>query len=104
MQYKTIVLGLLEERPALHEHLRKNQMLLSAVEGCARTLKTSHESWKERLLKARPGSDASQIASEAMELALKELADRLPCGPASEDEAHSLDEAIAFIRAHTPPE
>ena len=44
----------------------------------ARELKTSHEAWKETLSQARPGSDPSQIASEALEMALKELEDRLP--------------------------
>ena len=33
-------------------------------------LKASHEAWKEQLSQARPGSDPSQIASEAMELAI----------------------------------
>jgi hypothetical protein len=104
MQYKTMVLGLLEQRPGLHEHLRKNRMLLPAVEVYARMLKSSHEAWKESLLQAGPESDESQIASGALELALKELQDGLPSGSPTVEEPLTLDEAMAFIRSHTPPE
>jgi len=102
MQYKTIVLGLLEERPELHEQLRLTRRLLPTLETCARELKASHETWKETLAQAKPGSDPSQIASEALEMALRELEDRLPSGSQpNEDEALSLDGAMAFLRSHT---
>ncbi len=78
MQYKTIVLELLQQRPEMHEQLRKNRKLLPTMEFYAKELKASHEAWKETLSQAKPGSDPSQIASEAMEMALKELEDRLP--------------------------
>jgi hypothetical protein len=44
----------------------------------ATELKASHETWKQTLAEAKPGSEPSQIASEAMEMALKELEDRYP--------------------------
>ena len=62
----------------MHDQLRKDRKLLPTLELYARELKTSHEAWKETLVQARPGSDPSQIASEALEMALKELEDRLP--------------------------
>ena len=102
MQYKTIILELLQQRPEIHEQLRMSRKLLTTVEHYARELKTSHEAWKETLGQERPGSDQSQIASEAMEMALKELEDRLP--PASlrnDNEALSLDAAMTFILGHT---
>ena len=102
MQYKTIVLELLQQRPEMHEQLRKDRKLLPTLEIYARELKTSHEAWKEILSQARPGSDPSQIASEALEMALKELEDRLPSeSPQDEQEPLSLDAAMAFIRSHT---
>ena len=59
---------------------------------------------KSQLLQAKLGSNESQISSEALEIALKELQDRLPTGNNSdESEPLSLAEAMAFIRAHTPP-
>ena len=67
-------------------------------------LKASHEAWKEQLSQARPGSDPSQIASEAMELAMQDLRDRLPsASPRDETEPMSLDAAMNFLRRHTPP-
>ena len=104
MPYKTIVLALLQERTDLHDRLRRERMLLSAVERYARAVKTSHESWKARLATATPGRDGSQIASEALESALQELLTQLPSGQtADEQEPPSLEDAIAFMRGHTPP-
>jgi hypothetical protein len=102
MQYKTIILELLEQRPQMHEELRQSRKLLPALELYARELKDSHEAWKERLLQATPASDPSQIASEAMELALKDMEDRLPSeSHQDESEALSLDQAMAHISRHT---
>jgi hypothetical protein len=101
MQYKTIILELLKQRPQMHELLRKNRKLLPALEFYAQELKTSHEAWKETLSQAKPDSDQSQIASQAMEMALKDMEDRLPTGSPGDKEPLSLDGAIAFIRHHT---
>ena len=104
MHYKTIVHELLLQRPQMHEQLRKERKLLTTLEIYAKELKTSHEGWKELLAPLRPGSDPSQIASEAFELALKELEDRLlPESPQNEnEEALFLDAAMLFTRSRTP--
>jgi hypothetical protein len=102
MQYKTIVLELLKERTELHEQLRLTRRLLPTMETCARELKASHETWMETLAQSNPSSDPSQISSEAMELALRELEERLPSVHPQEDgEPLSLDQAMAFVRSHT---
>jgi hypothetical protein len=101
MQYKTIVLGLLEERPQMYEQLRQERKLLATLEIYAKEFRSSHQAWKEQLLQTRPDSDPSQIASEALEIALKELKDRLPPESPNESEALSLDETMAYIRHHT---
>ena len=99
MQYKTIVLELLQQRTELHEQLRRERKLLSTMEFYANELKESHDAWKEMLTQSRPGSDLCQINSEALELALRELEDRLPSELTSVgDEPLSLDAAMAFIR------
>jgi hypothetical protein len=104
MQYKTIALGLIQEQPALYERLRSSKRLLPAMDAYAIELKASHEAWKEQLGQARPVSDPSQIASEAMELATAELQDRLSSeSPTDESEALSLDAAMNFLRRHSPP-
>jgi hypothetical protein len=101
MQYKTIVLELLKERTQLHEQLRKERKLLPTIERHARELRKSHQAWKTFLAQARPGSDKSQIASEALEIALKELEDRLPSVSRSDDEPLFLDAAMLFLRRPT---
>ncbi len=102
MKYKTIVLELLQQRTELHEQLRLTRRLLPTMEAYAKELKAGHEAWKETLDRERPGSDQSQIAGEALEIALKELENRLPSGShPNDDEPLSLHAAMAFIRNHT---
>lgn len=104
MLYKTMVLELLQQRPQLHQRLRQEKMLLGTMEFYARELKALHEGWKHKLAETRPGSDPSQIASEALELALKELEGCLPSASSSEEaERPSLDDLMTFLRARTPP-
>src|SRR5579871_1106094 len=78
MQYKTIVLQLLEQHPESYNRLRKGRQLLPTLDAYSIQLKTLHEDWKETLSQANPDSDPIQISSEALEIALKEFADRLP--------------------------
>jgi hypothetical protein len=101
MLYKTIVLVLLNQHTELHEQLRVTRRLLPTLETWAKDLKTSHEAWKETLLQAKPGSDPIQISSEALEIALKELEDRMPSA-SPQDENETLDKAMAHVRSHTP--
>jgi hypothetical protein len=103
MHYKTIVLDMLLDRPELHNQLCSKRMLLATVNRYASELKANHEAWKDQLMQAKPGSDPSQIASEARELAVEELERHLPpATPPTDSEALSLDGAMAFIRTHTP--
>ncbi len=103
MQYKTIVLELLQQRPRMHDRLREERTLLPTMERYARELKASHEAWKERLLQERPGNEPSQIASEALEMALAELENRLPSdSPPNDQDPLSLDAAMAHLRRPTP--
>jgi hypothetical protein len=102
MQYKTIILELLQARPQMHEQLRKERKLLMTLEFYAKELKESHEAWKETLDRANPGSHPSRTASEALELALKEVEDRFPAeSPPDDQELFSLDQAMAYLRNHT---
>lgn len=104
MQYKTIVLELLQQRPEIHDQLRKERKLVPTMEHYAKELKSSHQAWTELLTRMRPGSDESQISSEALEMALKELEDRLPSafGP-EESDSQFLDAAMLFLRHPRTP-
>jgi hypothetical protein len=105
MQYKTIVLEFLQEyHPQLHEQLRRSRQLLATMNAYAAELKAKHEAWKETLRPIRPQSAESQIASEALELALEELQESLQQeSRADAAQPLSLDAAMAFLRRHTPP-
>jgi hypothetical protein len=104
MQYKTIALQLLEQHPDLHQQLQKQRQLLPTMEIYARELKARHEALKAQLSQAKPASGESQIASAALEIAVKELEDRLfAASPPDGHETPTLDGAMAYIRQHTPP-
>jgi hypothetical protein len=104
MQYKTIALELLKQRPKLYRQLCLERKAMEAMETCALWLKANHDAWKEQLAQARPTAHPAQIANEAMELALKDLEDSLPHESLEgESEPFSLEEAMAFLRRHTPP-
>jgi hypothetical protein len=104
MLYKTIVLEMLQNRPEVHEQLRKQRMLLTTMEFYASELKDLHEAWKEQLSQTRTDCDPSQIASQAMELALKELEGILPSGSSSEEtDRPSLDDFMTYLRDRMPP-
>ena len=107
MLYKTIALGLLEENQKLHQELRTRGTLLQTMEHYASELKTRHDYWKNEIHQSQPGSDPQQISSKALELALQDLRDALPTASspsAAPEEAPSLDEAMRFLRRHTPPD
>lgn len=101
MQYKTIILELVQQRPELHEQLRTSRKLLPTVETWARELKDRHDAWKDQLLQARPESAPQQITSEALEIALHEMENRFSCEPPNDHAPLSLDNAMTFVRNHT---
>jgi hypothetical protein len=106
MQYKTIMLELLQQRPQMHEELRQSRKLLETVERFANELRDSHLALAETLSQARPDSEPSQIKSEALEIALQEMEERLDAKASTDTEeggeGPTLDGAMAYIRRHTP--
>jgi hypothetical protein len=106
MHYKSIVLDLLvDQYPTLHEDLRRRRALLQALDRYSTDLKARHDAWKSELAQARPETSPTQIASEALEMAIEELRDHLSAESeirSTSAETLSLDEAMAYIRRHTP--
>lgn len=82
MLYKTIVLELIREWPRFYEELRTSKRLLTSVETYASDLREGHLVWKATLAMRRPAYDPSLIASEALELAIADLLQRLRCASA----------------------
>jgi hypothetical protein len=103
MQYKTIVLELLQEDAGLYDQLRSSNRLLPSMEEYAAELKTIHDQWKEKIRREEPGRDPRQITSEALELAIEELRDRLPCVSPRGGAEPTLEAAMDYLRRHTPP-
>lgn len=73
MHYKTIVLELLQENPALHERLKAGRTLLATMERRAVELKRFHEARTEQLRQTKPQSAEEQTRSEALEIAIEDL-------------------------------
>jgi hypothetical protein len=105
--YQTMVLEFIETQcPAQHARLKASHTLLFTAQVKAAALKRYHQTRTDRLCELHPNRDPAQNASQALELALEDLRDDLPCEstPAGEGEgALSLDAAMAYLRSHTPP-
>ena len=98
------VLELLQQQPEIHDQLRRQRKLLMTMEHYAKELQASHQAWTELVSQMRPGSDRSQLSSEALEIALKELEDRLPFASApQESDRQFLDASMLFLRKHRTP-
>jgi hypothetical protein len=103
MQYKTIVLELIQENSGLYEELRSSKRLLPAIDAYSIELRTSHHIWMEAMALQRPGGDPSQVSSEALELAIHDLTGHLPfASPVAGANPVSLDGAMNFLRKHSP--
>lgn len=101
MQYKTIILKLLEQRPTLHDQLRRERRLLTILDSFAQELKTRHEAWKENL-STKPNIDPGQIPSTALEMALQEVENRLRRAfPPDDPEALSPND-VTYMLQRTP--
>jgi hypothetical protein len=99
MQYKTIVLGILQELP----RKRSGEELLLDLNRYAQMLRNGHQAWIVLLAEKRPASNSERIASEALELAIADLQDCLASdSEAVEPEPLSLDAAMSFIRKIKP--
>ena len=102
MQYKTIILELLQQRPRLHDQLRSRRELLAVVDSYAQMLKTRHEAWNEKLSEPKPQMDPDSRSSSAMEIALVDVVNRLQAAyPPDEQEQPSMDAVMAYIRTLT---
>jgi len=100
--YKTIVLELLQDRPALYEQLRSSGTLLQSMEQLAVAFRACHLERMKELAETQPGSDPAQLSSEALELALQELQGSLPPASPESAETFSLDQAMTFLQRHMP--
>lgn len=108
MQYKTIVMELLEQHPQVHETLKQERKLLQTIESLARELKATHEQILRDLSEQQPplSSDRSSgTSSQAMEMAVAELQARLEIlSGGANDDTLNLDQIMAQLLQHSPRE
>lgn len=101
MQYKTIMLELLQQNPSLHDRLQKTGQLFSTMETYTRQLKVRHELWKASLAEQNPALGAIEISAAALEIAVQEIEQALRTEyPGNAGEPHSVAAAIDFVRVH----
>ena len=102
MQYKTIVMELLEQNPELHNHLKQNRKLLETIDTMALELKLRREQTIAELAEQQPDVESSVICSQATEIAIAELQQRLaPTSDHETREAMSLDQIMASVIQHS---
>jgi hypothetical protein len=107
MLYKTIMLGLLEERPRLYRQLAASKTLGQTLHRLATALIHCHQRWIRELERLQAVSDQVQCRSRALELAIRELTENLPPESAPSDEENQpldLHAAMMFIYRHMPAE
>ena len=102
MQYKTIVLELIQQKPVLYDQLLASRTLLPMLDRYATAFRACHLYWMEQLSQQNPLSDRLQLLSQALEIATQELHDSLPLASSPEGSITplSLDGAMAFLNRH----
>jgi len=101
MNYKTVTLELLQDRPPLHERLKRDRLLLAALEACSTDLRTRHLTLARQLSQSWPEASPEQTSKEAYEIAIHELRQRITVA-ALPDAPVPTDQLIDFLRLHTP--
>ena len=101
MQYKTIVMELLEQNPELYNQLKQDRKLLETIDVMALELKASHEQMIAELAEQQPDVAYSVICSQATEIAIAEVQQRL--APTSDHETGEamLEQLMASVMQHS---
>ena len=98
MLYKSIVHELLQQHPQVLDQLRGKRKMLRALNDYAAELRRKHNAWMAVLRPTWPPRSETQIASEALEIALWELENILHSEfPSGDSEPLPLEEVMAFI-------
>ena len=103
MQYKTMVMELLEENNGLREKLHADGMLLAALDVLAGNLRERHRELMGEMQGSRTDGGFSGISSEALEIAVQEMRDRMTAYSDC-DETIDLDQLMREIVRHSSVE
>jgi hypothetical protein len=105
MHYQTMMLELIQEHPTLYRKLCSRRTLLPTLERYAHILKSRHQYWMDQLYETDPAQHRYQISRAGLSLAVDDLQETLSADspPVEDGWEPSLDEAMAYLRRHTPP-
>jgi hypothetical protein len=102
MLYKTIVLELLQQVEEIYSLLLRRRTMMPTLDRYAVELKDIHQAWIDRLTRQSPAGDTTLLGSEALELAIRDVQNRLRIEFQPDDGTSFLDGAIANGRNPTP--
>lgn len=77
MQYKTIILELIQQNEPLHDRLRSQRNLLATVDRLAAQLKADHETYLNEMTMQEPAASRPAVSQQAFEMAIKEAEEQL---------------------------
>jgi hypothetical protein len=77
MQYKTIILELIQQNETLHDRLRSNRSFLATVDRLAAQLKADHETYLNEMAMQEPAASRPAVSQQAFEMAIKEAEEQL---------------------------
>lgn len=77
MQYKSIILEMLDDHQPIKSLLQKHRQLMEALDLWAQQLKLLHEQWMQVCIARNPSLDSTTLTQQAMELATGEISHRL---------------------------
>ena len=100
MQYKTIVLELLEQSPGLSRELRRNDALLSTMNQLAVSFRDLHLRLLDQLTSSQPELDETLLKSQAMEVATEQMQEMI--GQAEQllsNGSVSIEACLALLQA-----
>ncbi|MEZ6129177.1 MAG: hypothetical protein R3C59_10885 [Planctomycetaceae bacterium] len=103
MQYKTMVMELLEENERLREKLRGEGKLLTVLDVLAGNLRRRHRELMGEMQGSRTDGGFSGISSEALEIAVQEMRDRMTAFSDC-DEIMDLDQIMREVVRHSSVE
>ena len=103
MQYKTIILELIQQNEPLHDRLRSNRSLLATVDRLAAQLKAEHEIYLNEMTMQEPTASRPAASQQAFEMAIKEAQEQLVAMTPAEVMVPAADSTSVAAGSRTSP-
>jgi hypothetical protein len=103
MQYKTIILELIQQNEPLHDRLRSQRNLLTTVDRLAAQLKADHETYLNEMTMQEPAASWPAVSQQAFEMAIKEAEEQLTAMTPAEVMVPAADSMSVASGSKTSP-